>query len=162
MLDIPQLMAGHQKSSQLTNFSRGEVHQIYTLYKTLHQVTSQRYRLGEYEINDGLDFHVYQSGLYQIFMQSQELSKRIFNTIDYNYSGFMDWGEFLKLMVIIRAKTISEKINLFIKIADEDGNGMLSQQEIFFLTKKCIGKYIEERNDNFLDMLSEYFTKLIF
>lgn len=87
MLDIPQLMAGHQKSSQLTNFSRGEVHQIYTLYKTLHQVTSQRYRLGEYEINDGLDFHVYQSGLYQIFMQSQELSKRIFNTIDYNYSG---------------------------------------------------------------------------
>lgn len=132
----------------------------------------------------------------------------------------MDWGEFLKLMVIIRAKTISEKINLFIKIADEDGNGMLSQQEIFFLTKKCIGKlsilaqapfrndgrfglrntppaycpclrstgsvctqpamltvpyfsiapantttigkYIEERNDNFLDMLSEYFTKLIF
>lgn len=51
-------------------------------------------------------------------MQSEELAKRIFNTIDYNYSGFMDWGEFLKLMVIIRAKTLAEKISLFIKIAD--------------------------------------------
>ena len=32
--------------------------------------------------------------------------------------GFMDWNEFLKLMVIIKAKSLNDKINLFIKLAD--------------------------------------------
>ena len=54
----------------------------------------------------------------------------------------MDWGEFLKLMVSIRAKTLSEKINLFIKIADEDGNGLLSWDEIYELAQICLGKYL--------------------
>eukprot|EP00825_Cyclidium_porcatum_P049455 TRINITY_DN8550_c0_g1_i4.p1 TRINITY_DN8550_c0_g1~~TRINITY_DN8550_c0_g1_i4.p1 ORF type:complete len:234 (-),score=43.11 TRINITY_DN8550_c0_g1_i4:55-756(-) len=80
MLDIPKLIAGHKGQQKLSSFNRGEIHQIFTLYKTLHQVTSQRYKHGEYDINDGVDFHVYQNGLYQIYMQSQELQKRIFNT----------------------------------------------------------------------------------
>lgn len=50
----------------------------------------------------------------------------------------MDWDEFLKLIVSIRAKTLSEKINLFIKIADEDGNGRLSWSEIYELAKICL------------------------
>jgi len=33
-------------------------------------------------------------------------------------------------MSIVRAKTISEKVDLFIKVADEDGNGSLSWEEI--------------------------------
>jgi len=37
----------------------------------------------------------------------------------------MDWKKFLKLMVIIRAKTLAEKINLFIKIADANKDGKL-------------------------------------
>lgn len=41
-------------------------------------------------------------------------------------SGMLNWNEFLNLMVSIREKTLKEKIDLFIKIADEDGNGMLS------------------------------------
>ena len=40
----------------------------------------------------------------------------IFNTIDFNYSGFLNWEEFLNLMVIIKAKTLREKIDLFIKV----------------------------------------------
>eukprot|EP00825_Cyclidium_porcatum_P049454 TRINITY_DN8550_c0_g1_i1.p1 TRINITY_DN8550_c0_g1~~TRINITY_DN8550_c0_g1_i1.p1 ORF type:complete len:220 (-),score=39.37 TRINITY_DN8550_c0_g1_i1:55-714(-) len=66
MLDIPKLIAGHKGQQKLSSFNRGEIHQIFTLYKTLHQVTSQRYKHGEYDINDGVDFHVYQNGLYQI------------------------------------------------------------------------------------------------
>lgn len=45
-------------------------------------------------------------------------------------------------MVSIRAKTLSEKINLFIKIADEDGNGSLSWEEINELAKICLSKFI--------------------
>ena len=65
-------------------------------------------------------------------------------------------------MVIIRAKTLKQKINLFIKIADDDGNGKLSKKEIYDLAKICLGKYVEDKTDGFLDDLCEYFTKLIF
>ena len=65
---------------------------------------------------------------------------RIFNIIDYNYSGFMDWNEFFKQMVIIRAKTLSEKINLFIKIADENGVCSFDWGEIKYLAKMCLGR----------------------
>ena len=76
----------------------------------------------------------------------------------------MDWNEFLKLMVSIRAKTLTEKINLFIKIADKDGNKMLSYLEIFELAKICLGKYIRIKgteDNEFLDDLCHFFTKLI-
>lgn len=66
-------------------------------------------------------------------------------------------------MEIIKAKTLREKIDLFIKIADDDGNGQLSKKEIFDLCKICLGKFIKsEENETFLDDISEYFTKLIF
>jgi hypothetical protein len=54
-------------------------------------------------------------------------------------------------MVIIRAKTLDDRIDLFIKIADEDGmgiiiynigNGLLSEDEIMNLSKICLSKYI--------------------
>jgi Ca2+-binding EF-hand superfamily protein len=48
---------------------------------------------------------------------------------------FKNWNEFYELMSIIRAKTICEKVDLFIKVADEDGNGLLSWNEIIKLCK---------------------------
>jgi hypothetical protein len=89
------------------------------------------------------------------------LAERIYKLIDYNYSGGLNWDEFLKLMVVIRAKTLKDKINLFIRIADEDGNGLLSYEEIFNLAKVCLSKYVKE-DDDFMDMLCSFFTDLIF
>lgn len=63
-----------------------------------------------------MDYYTFRNGIYQMFVQSEELAKRIFETIDINYSGFLNWEEFLNLMVIIRAKTLKEKIDLFIKV----------------------------------------------
>jgi len=49
-----------------------------------------------------------------------------------------------------------------LQIADQDGNGTLSQEEIFGLSKICLGKFIKETPSGFLHELCEYFTKLIF
>jgi len=46
----------------------------------------------------------------------------MFEIIDFNFSGYLNWQEFLNLMVVIKAKTLVERVNLFIKIADKDGN----------------------------------------
>lgn len=51
----------------------------------------------------------------------------MFEIIDFNFSGYLNWNEFLDLMVIIKAKTLDERVNLFIKIADKDGNSQLSK-----------------------------------
>lgn len=51
------------------------------------------------DLDDGLDYNSFKSGIYQVFVQSEEMSKRIFKTIDYNFSGFLNWSEFLQLMV---------------------------------------------------------------
>jgi len=141
-------------------FTRKELHFVYTLYKALCEVTSQRYK--EYNFEDGIDYHSFRNGIYQIFLQSEELAEKIFYTIDFNFSGFLNWDEFLDAMQIIRAKTMREKIDLFIKIADQDQNGHLSKQEIFSLAKICLGKFIQNDQDGFLDDLCEYYTKLIF
>ena len=66
MLDIPKLSQGSKAPKmKLSNFTRYDIHQIYIIYKTLHEVTSQRYGL-DYKIDDGLDYEVYRNGLYQV------------------------------------------------------------------------------------------------
>ena len=67
-------------------------------------------------MDSGLDYQTYKHGLYQIFVQSEELAKKIFQSIDYDYSGFLNWNSFLDLMFIIKAKTIKDKIDLFIRV----------------------------------------------
>ena len=65
----------------------------------------------------------------------------------------MDWNEFLKLMVIIRAKTLAEKINLFIKIADVNGDGKLDWSEITEIVEVVLERYLPHESDedkNFL------------
>jgi Ca2+-binding EF-hand superfamily protein len=59
-------------------------------------------------------------------MQPEVLAKEMFDIVDLNYSGFLNWAEFLHLMTIIKSKTLEERVNLFIKICDKDGNGSLS------------------------------------
>jgi hypothetical protein len=57
-------------------------------------------------------------------------------------------------MVAIRAKTLMDRVNLFIKIADKDGNKALSYDEVHNLTKMCLTKYIKVIIHNIIGRLS--------
>jgi Ca2+-binding EF-hand superfamily protein len=89
------------------------------------------------------------------------LAERIFYKIDYNFSGFMNWEEFLEGMKMIRAKTLEDKIKLFISLADKDGNGLLSYDEVLELSVVCLSKFFEP-DDEYLQIMAQYFTRLIF
>jgi hypothetical protein len=102
--------------SNETRFTRAELHTLYSMYKALCYSTSQRYGVMDYDVADGIDERVFRKGVYQVFIQSDFLAKRIFRTIDYNFSNFMNWPEFIDGMQMIKAKTLSEKIGLFIKV----------------------------------------------
>lgn len=45
-------------------------------------------------------------------------------------------------MVVIKAKTLLDRVNLFIKIADKDGNGLLSRNEVLELTRVCLQRFL--------------------
>jgi len=103
--------------SNETGFTRGEMHTFYTLYKALCYATSQRNKDNEdYKVDDGIDKPTFRKGVYQVFIQSDMLASSIFDTIDYNFSSFMNWPEFISGMQMIKAKTLADKVQLFIKV----------------------------------------------
>lgn len=159
----PLLSQNIPSLSNSTGFTRGELHTIYILYKSLCQVTSQRYGKLEYDVADGIDDHVFRRGVYQVFIQSDEIAQRIFNAIDYNLSHFMNWPEFISGMQMIKAKTLSDKLSLFIKLADEDGNRLLDADEITEFCVDTLSRFVKaESNPEFLQEMVDYFRKVIF
>ena len=100
--------------------------------------------------------------MFQIGLQSEEILKRVFFQVDTQLKGYLDWSGFINCMIAIRAKTLDEKIDLFINVADEDGNGLLSYDEVYSLSMVCLGKYIASDDEGFLEDLANYFAKLLF
>ena len=68
-------------------------------------------------------------------MLGREKAEILFSMINKSKSGSLSWLEFLQAMNIVRAKTKSDKLNLFAKLADLDGNGMLDYSEIYYLAE---------------------------
>lgn len=97
-----------------SHFERKDLHSVYILYKCLQEITSQRHQ--DYETSQGVDYNTYKNGIYSMFMSSDRLAEIIFQNIDDQMTGFLAWDDFLKLMISIQAKTLKEKIDLFIKV----------------------------------------------
>jgi len=57
----------------------------------------------------------------------------LFNQLDVNNRGYLTEKEFLDAMKKLMNKTKANKIKLFMQIADTNGDGMLSYDEIFHL-----------------------------
>ena len=74
----------------------------------------------------------------------------------------MNWPEFISGMQMIKAKTLADKIGLFIKLADSDGNGLLDSKEIETFCKSSITRFIKPEYVDFIDSLVGYFKKFIF
>jgi len=98
-----------------THLTRKEIHTIYILYKVLQEVTSQRYDnyskilkkgkkkyIIKIDLDDGLDYYTFRTGIFQVFVQSEELAIRIFNTIDFNYSGKINIIVLLVILIYYR------------------------------------------------------------
>lgn len=114
------------------------------------------------DVADGINETAFRKGVYQVFIQNDILAKKIFEHIDYNFSHFMNWSEFISGMQMIKAKTLADKIGLFITLADEDHNGLLSMHEVRHFCRACISRYIKPDYEGFEEAMVEYFAKFIF
>ena len=66
-------------------------------------------------------------------------------------------------MKAIQARNLDQKIDLFFKIIDEDGNGSLSYDEIFKICASSFQRFSPNiQEDEFMIGLTEFFTSVIF
>ncbi|KAL4502332.1 hypothetical protein ABPG72_011919 [Tetrahymena utriculariae] len=147
--NIPKLLNKYE-------LSRHDLHSIYILYKALLSVSIQRIDYKEV-FEKGIDFKTFELGVDRLSSQAEEIIQRMCS-----YKSFINWQSFLKILSSIQGKDLESKINIFIRVCDTDKSGNLSKGEIEQLCRICLQKFVVTGQDNILDQLVEYFTRLLF
>ncbi|CAK70650.1 unnamed protein product (macronuclear) [Paramecium tetraurelia] len=154
-LNIPSLQAKYR-------LNRSQLYAFFSLYKVLHLISGYMKIKSKQLQVQGITYEVYRNGIETIQDQAENMARGIFDIIDSRCSGFLDWSQFLYLMSSVQAKTRDQRIDLFIKIADSNKDGQLSYQEVVRLSQQTLQKFIKNGNTEFLDEMSQFFTKVIF
>ena len=119
-------------------------------------------------VKKGIDFDTFFNCIPQIKSQGIELAKKIYKTLNKLNTKYLNWEEFLTGMLTIKSKYISEKIDTFLNIIDSDGNGLLSFDEVYEISKgslkRTLGEDKENENneENVVNILATFFANLIF
>jgi len=110
-----------------------------------------------------IDYQTFKTGVPQMALETHSIVKRIFHSINTRGNGMVDWNEFVQGLGTMKAKNVEDKINLFFKMIDEDGNGKLSWDEVYDLCYSALEKYTPNlAEDEFMKSLVDYFCKFIF
>ena len=116
-------------------------------------------------LKKGVDFKTFHHGVSQMSAESELLAKKIFVTINERNNNFLSWNEFLKGMITIKSESINDKIDMFFKIIDTDGNKLLSYAEVLELSLMSLKRNIKGNDENSKEVIGElakYFADLIF
>ena len=77
-------------------------------------------------------------------------------------SGYLTWEEFIECMKLICSGNLIQRIELFFKVLDEDGNGMFSYQEIYDIAKISLARFNDPKGEKFIAKMAHFMTKKIF
>ncbi len=102
-----------------------------------------------------------------MFRLGKTQARIIFDIFKESSKNILTWKQFIKMMSTSKTRNKVEKIKLFQLLADQDGNGTLSYDEIYELSKISLQnsfrfKSKEFNQDQFMIDLCEFFSKLIF
>ena len=91
---------------------------------------------------------------------------KLYNTLNKLNTDYLNWEEFMQGMLSMKSNNISDKIDIFFHVIDSDGNGLLSFDEVYEISKKSLMRTLGDKNDNnddeVVNSLASYFTNLIF
>ena len=156
--NIPKLLAAYP------NLTRIQLFELFVQYKSLMKICIAINRSMDI-LKKGIDFKTFHQGVSQMSAESEDLAKKIFNTINERKNNFLSWNEFLKGMITIKSDSITDKIDMFFKIIDTDGNGLLSYAEVLELSLMSLKRNIkrdDKSSEEVIDELAKYFADLIF
>ena len=156
--NIPKLL------STYPTLTRKELFELFVQYKSLMKICIALNRSMKI-LKKGVDFKTFHQGVSQMSTESEDLARKIFNTINERNNNYLSWEEFLKGMITIKSDSISDKIDMFFKIIDTDGNGLLSYSEVLDLSLMSLKRNIKGEDKNSEEVVGElakYFADLIF
>ncbi|CAD8059461.1 unnamed protein product [Paramecium sonneborni] len=120
--NIPKLM-------EKTGLNRSEIHEIYSRYKALLSFEcTQIPGMTKEMLPNGISRDSFAAGLNELSMAPAGVIDQLFNLFAVENS--LDFEGFLQIINLITAKSNDKKIELILKLIDENGNGLLSYQEI--------------------------------
>lgn len=145
---------------------RRELFEIFVEFKTLLKICviiNKNLKL----IKEGIDFDTFYNCILQMNSQGKEMTKKIFNTINTLNSKYVNWEELMNGLLTLKNKDLNDKLDLFLRIIDSDGNGYLSFEEVYSLSIDSLSRQLSKgkemnENDIVITLLADYFAKLIF
>lgn len=111
---------------------------------------------------NGVEREIWSKGVVKLDILGNYLVNKIYLLLEVKNEGYIDWQEFINGMKITNTRTFKDKIDLFVQICDENGNGMLDSDEVYNHCKICLQKFMRNINPEFLEDLTQYFRKFIF
>lgn len=138
-----------------TPFDRGQILDLYTKFKALCHLSALRghkyedkshYKhldiVNNYlkikakddkslkECSLGVNVFAFTQGLMECRIYNQGILKKIFEYLDEDGKGYLNWDKFLEGMKIVFSTSEVDKVDLFLRMSDEDGGGSFGFDEI--------------------------------
>lgn len=113
-------------------------------------------------IKEGIDFRTFYVGMPEIWKENEHFAKSLFNIFDQNKNGHVNLDEFVETMIKLKSPKMIDKIDIFLKILDKDGNGSLSFDEVYELSLNSLDRYLNKEDLEIKEKLANAFSKMIF
>ena len=157
-MNIPSILKTFPK------LKRNILYDIYTQFKTLLSICVCINRDLK-QIKKGIDFPTFFNCLPQMRSQGYSLAYKIYKTLNKLNTECLNWEEYMQGMYTMKSPDIKDKIDVFFHIIDSDGNGFLSFDEVYEISKSSLQRSLGDKNnknDEVVNTLSSYFANLIF
>ncbi|KAJ0400519.1 hypothetical protein ATCC90586_009742 [Pythium insidiosum] len=122
--DIPQLSAE-------TGYDRTELYALWARFKALCSIAQSP---------RGIDKDTFRRGLPQLSVEDQFFIDRVFDILDADGSGILEWAEFIEALSALEKGDALKRVLFLFRVYDLNGDGVVQRQDVvqFFLASLLI------------------------
>ena len=161
LYNIPKLL------KEFKNFTRKRIYELYAKYKDLITMAYSKYK-SKFILQNGVDLDTFWRCIDTFSSEKKEFTTKIFNHINRRDVCFLSMEDFLTGMYYMKNTDLSKKLDLFLKMLDKSGKGLISFNEAVDICKESIQRSFGEKEDDdkkdptALNQMSEFFAGFVF
>lgn len=137
------------KLGEKTGYNRTELFALWARFKALCSIS---------KTPQGVDKDMFQRGIPQLELEDQLFIDRIFDNLDADGSGVLEWQEFIEALSVLEKGDVDARVALLFRVYDLSGDGTIRRGDMhrFFLASLLV-----EGTDQVVDV-AKHFTDEIF
>lgn len=115
-------------------------------------------------IKEGISFKAFHRLIPEIWNENKSFANSLFKIFNKSKSNFISIDEYITGFSQLRSTNIENKLDIFMKIIDNDGNGRLSYKEVYELSMNSLNKVFGYDNEaiEIKQGLASLFSDMIF